>query len=1123
MDVIRFAIDNPVKVTVGVLLLLLFGVIALIRIPIQLTPNVDQPIISVTTDWIGRSPKEVEREIIEEQEDKLKSVGDLRKMTATAYEGQAQIELEFYVGADMSRAVQEVSDKLREVPQYPQDVDEPVINVSATSGESPIAWMVLTCDDPAFDVESLRDAAEDKIKPFLERVKGISEVRVYGGRDRQVHIRVDPHRMAQWGIGFGQLRRALQQENVNISAGSLAEGRLEVQVRTVGEYDHLQELQDTIVAYADGGPVRVRDIAQVTLALEKPRAMVRSKAHPAIALPAYREANANVMQVMAQLRQRVVQIQEQILPGIAQRAQAEQGLATPPPLRYQQVYDETIYIDDAIALVKDNLWLGGSLAVLVLLVFLHSIRPTVMVALAIPISVIGTFVVMTVTGRSINVISLAGLAFAVGMVVDAAIVVLENIDRHLSTGKAPAQAAYDATREVWGAVLASTLTTIAVFVPVLTIQEEAGQLFRDIALAICAAVTLSLVVSLTVIPSASARWLKQKKERSGEQATKRHALAGLAKIFGRLAQGYAGLIYRVSSKSPLAIMVRLMIVGLLTAGSIGGSLWLMPPTSYLPAGNQNLAFGFILTPPAYSKAQDRSIAYRLETIVRPYWEARSYEDMLSLPPIVHPFTGNPIQKIPPIENYFFVSVLNGMFTGAISQDKENVGPLVDLLTAAIGSIPGAFGGAQQSSLFGRGLSGANAVKVEVTGNDLAQIRQSAGVLFGALGQQFGFNNLRPSPANFNLPSPELRIQIDRVRAADMGIDVAELGLTVQALVDGATVGDYRLDGESIDIVLIRDPAYQVHPDTLEMIPITVTSGPNRQMVVPLATVANVINTHAPQQILRIEEQRAVTIEVSSPVDTPLEQTTQQIQTIVDSLSHGGQISPVVNVSLAGTADKLTQVRQSLLGKWSGWSIESLARIWFSRMCLALIITYLLMAALFESFLYPFVIMFSVPLATVGGFVGLAIMHAFVPSQQLDMLTMLGFVILIGIVVNNAILIVHQALNFMKGSAQDHLGATGNIFTARQAISESVRTRFRPILMTTMTSVCGMLPLVLMPGSGSELYKGLGSVVVGGLIVSTVFTLVVVPLVFSLVLDTRAWGLARLGTPVETLGDRSIEL
>lgn len=1114
MGYIRFAINNPVKISVGVILLLLFGLIALLQIPIQLTPNVDPVVISVNTQWIGRSPEEIEREIIEEQEDVLKNIDGLRKMTAKAFVGESQVELEFFVGTDLDSARQEVSDALREVPEYPEQADEPVIVEGEGGAGAPIAWLLLTSEGVDFDVQVLGDPAEERLKPMLERVEGVAEVRVYGGREREVHIQVDPRAMAQRGITFNEFMRAVELENINISAGDLKEGQYNARVRTIGQYDALEQIRETIIKDSiEGGPIKISDIATVEMTYSKRRNFVRSKGELALAMPVYSKSGANVISVMAGLKEQLVVAQRDLLPSIAYEVQQIENLPAAPKLHIEQVYDETGYIYAALNLVRNNLLIGSSFAIISLLLFLRAIRPTIVVALSIPISVIGTFVVMTAFGRNLNVISLAGLAFAVGMVVDNAIVVLENIDRHLGLGKKPFRAALDAATEVWGAILASTLTTLAVFVPILTIEEEAGQLFRDIALAICAAVTLSLLVSVSVIPTFSARLLRTHKGTKSGAHGVFDGLLGLTSLAKSFVNGYGNLLHAIMQPSLVAGGLRFMIVGAFTLIAIVGAALLMPPTDYLPRGNKNLVFGLLITPPGLNIETDESIAHRVESIIRPYWEAETAEQ-LPEEPMIHPFTGQPIENLPPLKNYFFVSFFGGVFNGATSAQTENVAPVADLLTAATNTIPGTLGFAQQASLFGRGASGGRQIDVEVSGEELDVVLSSASALRGALMGQFGAFNVQPDPTNFDKAGRELQVSIDRVRAAAMGIDGSSLGAGVRALVDGIVVGPYRFRGRNIDILAVRDPSIDILPDQLATMPLAYRDRRDGQMkTIPLAGVANLERAQAPQQILRIEEQRAVKLSVSPPDDMPLEAATSQINGIVQGMRDQGVIPQQIGVQLAGSASKLDQVRQALLGKWYGAGtfdqlIKSIQSLGLSRIFIALLVTYLLMAALFESWLYPFVIMFAVPLATVGGFLGLRVIHTFIPTQQLDTLTMLGFVILIGIVVNNAILIVHQALNFMRGQGEGEGDQRGKL-APREAIRESVKSRMRPIFMTTTTSVSGMLPLVLMPGSGSELYRGLGSVVVGGLIVSTLFTLIVVPLLFSLVMDLQKWILGRI--------------
>ncbi len=493
MVIIRFAIENPVKIAVGVILLVMFGLLSIYRVRIQLTPDVDRPVITVRTQWTGASPQEIESEIVDRQEEKLKNVSGLKKMTSICSENQAEIKLEFPVGINKDTAFRDVSDKLRQVTGYPEEVDEPVMSATDNNMDQTIAWMILYSKNGE-DVSHLKTFMEDNVKPLLERAEGISETPVYGGRQREVQIRIDPYKLAARALSLRNVERALRRQNSNISAGTIAQGKHDYSFRTLGEYVNLRDVEDTVIAYRKGGPVLIRDIATVVDGFKKPVSFVRSKGRPVMAMPARRETGANVIKAMANLNKQLQLVNREIL--------GPRGLG----LELTQVYDETTYIWSAIWLVIKNIFLGGFLAVAVLILFLRSGSATGIIAAAIPISVVGTLLVITLLNRSLNVVLLAGMAFAVGMVVDNAIVVLENIYRHRSMGKNKVEAALDGAKEVWGAVLASTLTTMAVFLPIITIQEEAGQLFKDIAIAIASAVGLSLIVSVLVIPPLAARF-----------------------------------------------------------------------------------------------------------------------------------------------------------------------------------------------------------------------------------------------------------------------------------------------------------------------------------------------------------------------------------------------------------------------------------------------------------------------------------------------------------------------------------------------------------------------------------------------------------------------------------------
>ena len=699
----------------------------------------------------------------------------------------------------------------------------------------------------------------------------------------------------------------------------------------------------------------------------------------------------------------------------------------------------------------DLLIIGGGLAIMVLFIFLRSFSTVAIIATAIPISIVGTFLAMSLLGRNINVISLAGMSFAVGMVVDNAIVALENIFRHRQMGKTRARAALEGASEVWGALLASTLTTVAIFLPIVFVEDEAGQLFRDIAIAVSCSVVLSLIVAVSVIPSLANKILGGENRR----------LPALDAMGGRVQSFIADSVFRISGSTGLRLGVIVVLIGL----SLGITWTLLPKSEYLPTGNRNLVFGIILPPPGYNLDELIQIGQTIEDALRPYWEAAENPDS----PAAQALQG------PPVKNLFFVAFGRSAFMGASSADPDRVRELIPIIQGPVfGGVPGTFAIVQQSSLFQRGGGSSRAIDIEITGPDLGRLIGLGGQIFGQVMQAVPGAQSRPIPS-LDLGNPEVRILPDRVRAADLGLSARDIGTAVNALMDGARIDGYQYQGEEIDLVL-RGEEDWFRTQDIAALPIYTPRG----QLVPLNAVARIEITTGPEQINHIERSRAITIQVIPPETIPLETALDNIQSqIVQPLLDSGQLAPPYRIHLSGSADDLKRTREAL--QWN--------------FLLALVITYLLMASLFESFLYPFVIMLSVPPALAGGILGLEIVNLTLAYQPLDILTMLGFVILIGVVVNNAILIVHQTLNILR-EAPD--------IPIKEAIRDSVSSRVRPIFMSVVTSALGMLPLVVVPGAGSELYRGLGSVVIGGLLLSTLFTLFLVPTFLSLAMDLKAW-------------------
>ena len=476
MKIIEGAIASPVKTAVGVIFVLLFGFIGLYFIPVQLTPTVEEPQVTVQTFWPGASPGEIEREIVDEQEKQLKSLDGLIKMTSSSSDSFGSITLTFQVGSDSDANLLKVSNRLEQVPSYPAEADKPVLLLTDPN-RGAMAWYILRPwgEEPfEDDIATLYNFVEDEIKPQLERVPGVAQSGSFGGQEMEMQVIVDPAELAARQVTLNQLAAALDRENRNFSGGDFAEGKRRYIVRTMGEYSSPQDIEDVVIGVRGGVPIYVKTVAEVKLGLRKARAEVYNKGTKVIAVNLIREPGANVLKAM--------EAAQGAIDGLNDGLLAERGL------RLVHSFDETTYIRSSIGLVQQSLVIGGILAITVLLLFLRSRTSTMIVAMTIPISIIGTFGVLWLLGRTLNVISLAGMAFAVGMVVDNSIVVLENIYRHRQMGKRRLQAAYEGTIEVWGAVLASTLTTIAVFLPIIFVKEEAGQLFRDIALAISSAV-----------------------------------------------------------------------------------------------------------------------------------------------------------------------------------------------------------------------------------------------------------------------------------------------------------------------------------------------------------------------------------------------------------------------------------------------------------------------------------------------------------------------------------------------------------------------------------------------------------------------------------------------------------
>lgn len=1026
MDIVEYALKKPVSVAVAVILVVTFGLIGLNKLPVQLTPDVETPQITVQTTWSGATPFEIEKEIIEKQEETLKGLQGLTKMESSSYNSFGEVTLSFTLETVVEDALLRVSNKLNEVSNYPDNADEPLIE-AAGANNSPIIWMVVRPkkDNPE-NITHYMTFFEDNIRQHFERIKGVGSMFVFGGTEDELHVTLDMEKMAQNKITIKQVSGVIQQANATTSAGVLGIGRKNYRIRTIGQFQSPADALDVVV-YDDGMKrVYLRDIATIDKDYKKESAAVLHNGEQIMVVGLRKETGANVLEMSDRVEEEINRLNEKIL--------ADQGLYI------ELVYDQRSYINAAIDLVKKNVLIGALLAVAVLLTFLRSVRTTLATAVAIPISVIGTFIFLYLAGRNLNVVSLAGISFAVGMLVDNSIVVLENIDRHRQMGKTAYSAALDGAKEVWGAVFASTATTVAVFLPVIFMREEAGQLFRDIAIAITFSILISLLVSITVIPTLIHLFYRKAKVKTPNKLQKSY-------LGPWLAQG----LMTVSNFCLKNIFTRLLTVTIFTSLSVSLIYVLKPPAEYLPQGNRNFILNILIPPPGYSVDKFKEMGAGI------YEEAKPY------------FAEDGKDGFPKIKQMFFVGADRFTLFGAMSIHETRAGELIPLFTRIMHGIPGIFGVSIQAGIFEQGLGQGRTVEVNISGEQIEAIAASAMTLFGGVSQKIPGAQVRPIPS-LETSYPEILVIPKKEKLAANGLSEQDLGTYVDILMDGRRIDDYSPEGiKKIDLVLKGSDKEFNSPENILQATIVNNFGD----LIKVGDVADLKYSQSMPQINHLERKRTITLQVTPPAELPLQTAIEIIENdLVQPLTAAGKLKDVA-ISIGGNADKLVATGEAL--KWN--------------LLLALLITYLLLAALFENFVYPLIILFTVPLAAAGGFVGLALVNTFVTLQGFDVLAMLGFIILIGTVVNNAILIVHQSLNNVR-----YNGLAG-----LEAISEAVRTRIRPIFMSATTSVLAMTPLVLATGSGSELYRGLGSILLGGLAVSTMFTLFVIPALLAFVI------------------------
>lgn len=1000
------AVRNPAAVGVVVAIIIMFGLFSLSSLPVQLFPEIELPQLSVNANWRAASPKEIESEVLEPIEDVLQGLPGLQTIEANAFKGGAWVNMQFGLETDMQATLMEVIGRLNRLPPLPADADPPVVNLGGGGGGSneSLTWFFVQ-KLPGTPGE-LRDYArqvEDIVKPRIEAIDGVAGVEIMSGGADELQIIIDPYRAAELGLPLTDIAQSASR-SADVSGGFVDVGRRQYTLRFEGRYDP-DQLRDQVMEWRDGQPVRLGDVAEVRVGPGVRNDMVFQNGNPAMGVRIDRANGANVLAALTEVK--------------AAMEELRTGPINDLGLDVAQSFDASVFIKRAVTLVSNNLLLGVILAIGVLWWFLRDTRGTLLIATAIPVSLLTTFIVLQLTGRSLNVISLAGLAFAVGMVLDAAIVVSENIVRLREKGDLPENAAIKGTNQVQGALLASTATTVAIFLPVLFLKDVEGQLFADLALTIAIAVCASLLVALTILPAVARSWLQPRK------LTRKHAPR-----WSRL----TGFLMRASG-TPLR---RGAIIGTLVAAPLLIAWALFPQLDYLPPVKRDAVDAFLQLPPGSN------------------WETTENEIVSVLISRLDPYMKG--EKEPALKNYY-IWLWGGGGGGTIGArvlDQSKVGDLERVMREEIlVDIPDFRGFAAQGNLFG-GFGGGRSIAVHMQSSEEAGLISAASAGQATLMEQFPGANVQVFPPP-ELAQPEIRIRPDDARISEVGWNRQAIASVVRTLGNGVWLGEY-FNGENRMDIIMKAAGWQT-PEQLATTPVMTPAGE----VVPLGELVSLERTTGPGQIRRVNGRRTVSLTVDPPENVSLETAVAQIE---------NELEPQLKAALPADG--------SIIYGGSADSLREAITIMSRNFVMALVILFFLMAGLFRSLKDSAIVVLTIPLAGVGGIIALQVLNL-VSFQPMDLLTMIGFIILLGLVVNNAILLVDQTRRAEReGMSRD------------AAVEYALSVRLRPIFMSTFTSIIGMLPLVLLPGEGSVIYRGLATAIVGGMTVSLFFTLLMLP-------------------------------
>ena len=1021
METLKWSNRSPIGVIVIAIFVLLLGFLSLAHLPLQLFPDIKRPELQIQTGWRSASPEEVESELLEPLENVMQGLPGVEEIEGSAFVGGANLNLRFAIGTDMKNALVEAIGRLNRLPPLPRDADRPQVSLGGNGDTNEtLSWFfVQLLPGTPGPIEKQRRFIEDTVRARLESIPGVAAVSVNAGPSDEVHITVDLARAAALGINIPDIANRAAAAT-NVSGGQLAVGRRQYTLRFTGRFTP-EELGALVLTWRDGRPVHLADVATIDVAPPPRTFFAYQNGNPAIGVQVFRANGANVLATLDAVKAAVAELRD--------------GPLKAHGLGIEQSFDAALFIRRAVHLLSENLFVGALLALIVVWWFMREWRVTLLIAATIPVCLCATFVALDLMGRSLNVISLAGLAFAVGMVVEGAIVVSGNVVRLRENGLPLDQATSQGARQVAGALIASTATTVAVFVPVLFLKDVEGQLFGDLALTISIAVAISIVAALTLLPQALGFALNRPLRPSGYGAG-----------WPRLTEW----ILKVTDTRPKQLA---WIAGLLI-GPLLLTWWMLPPLDYLPPVKRAAIDSFFEFPPGMSpEAVNRELLPTMLERMAPYMRG---------------------EKEPRLKNWYIQAWPGGGTIGARVVDERRIGELEQLIRDKITvGLPDTRVFTSEGELFG-GIGGsARSVGIHLQSEDTAALNRVAVEGRALLEKVF------PGATVLSFPNPEdagleLHAMPDDRRIAEVGWDRAAVGTIVRTVGEGAWLGEY-FDGKSRLPIILR--ANQgTTPEDLASAPLVTPTG----LTVQLGDIVQLSTTLGPPGIRRLNHRRTVTLTVDPPAALSLEKVLSTIDhQVLPALR--AQMPPDGSLRLAGSADSLSQ------------TLAAMSRVF----AMALVVLLLLMTVLFRSLRDSLIVLLTVPLALVGGVVGLRLLDL-VKFQALDLLSMIGFVMMIGVIINHAILLV-AAVRSVQGE-----GASLD-----EGIRTGLQQRLRAILASTLTGALGALPMAVNPGPGSVIYRGLAAVNIGGVVISLVFSLILIPALMRLLQPSAA----RLGTAV----------